>query len=92
MIKSFRHKGLEQLYTRNETKLINRAHEARIRSILNIVDGAEQVNDINLPGLRLHKLKGAKQDAWSVKVSGNWRITFRYENGDVYEVNLEDYH
>jgi toxin HigB-1 len=92
MIKSFKHKGLRQLYETDSAKLINPAQEEKIRTILDVLDGAERINDINLPGFGLHKLKGFKQDRWSVKVSGNWRITFHFTSGDVYDINLEDYH
>jgi len=92
MIKSFKHKGLQQLFTDDSSKLINPLHEERIRSILSILDGAEKINDVYLPGLRLHKLKGFKQEIWSVRVSGNWRIAFQYKSGDAYHVNLEEYH
>ena len=92
MIVSIKHKGLQQLFEYDASKLINPAHEVRIRTILTILDGAERINDVNLPGFGLHKLKGSKQERWSVKVSGNWRITFHYQNGDVQDVNLEDYH
>lgn len=92
MIVSFKHKGMRQLFEYDASKLINPAHEERIRTILSVLDGAEAINDINLPSFRLHKLKGFKQERWSVKVSGNWRITFHYQDGDVHDVNLEDYH
>ena len=92
MIKSFKHKGLQQLFEYDVSKLINSAQEQRIRTILRVLDGAERINDINLPGFGLHKLKGFKKERWSVKVSGNWRITFHYQNSDVFDVNMEDYH
>jgi proteic killer suppression protein len=92
MIKSIKHKGLRQLYESDSAKLINPMHESRVRKILDILDRAKIINDIDLPGYALHKLKGFKEDRWSVKVSGNWRVTFHFDSGDVYDVNLEDYH
>ena len=92
MIKSFKHKGLRQLYETDSAKLINPMQESRIRKILNILDRAKTINDIDIPGYGLHKLKGFKQERWSVKVSGNWRVTFHFANGNSYDINLEDYH
>ena len=64
----------------------------RIKRCLHYLDAATQPADLNLPGLRLHRLKGSRQGYWSIRVTGNWRITFRMEKGDVYDVNLVDYH
>ncbi len=60
--------------------------------MLDRLNSAELVKDMNLPGYGLHKLTGDRKDAWSIMVSGNWRITFRFESGHAYDVNLEDYH
>lgn len=64
----------------------------RIKRCLNYLNAATQPADLNLSGLRLHRLKGSRQGYWSIRVTGNWRITFRMEKGDVYDVNLVDYH
>ncbi|MHC5831443.1 MAG: type II toxin-antitoxin system RelE/ParE family toxin, partial [Nostoc sp.] len=66
--------------------------EKKIRIRLEVIDSALIVEDIRLPGYDLHELKGDRKGTWSIKVSGNWRITFTFENGDAYDVNLEDYH
>ena len=64
----------------------------RITLILDAIDAAEQVKELDLPGLRLHRLKGDKHNLWSVRVSANWRITFEFENGNARILDLEDYH
>ena len=67
-------------------------HVARIRKILALLETAETLEDMDLPGLDLHPLKGNRKGTWAVKVSGNWRITFKIQQGDAYDVNYEDYH
>jgi proteic killer suppression protein len=68
------------------------AHEKKLRLILSNLDQTESPDDMDLPGLFMHKLKGDKKDIWSVRVSGNWRITYRFIGKDVELVNYEDYH
>ena len=92
MIKSFLHKGLEKFYQTGSTRGIQHKHIALIRLILTNLDQAHFAQDMNLPGLNLHQLKGNRTDIWSVKVSGNWRITFRFIDKDAEIVNYEDYH
>ena len=92
MIKSFFHKGLEKFFCDGSKKGIKAKHAKRIVLILDYLDAAEVIEDMNFPGLDLHPLKGKKRGYWAVKVSGNWRITFRFKDGDAYEVNYEDYH
>jgi proteic killer suppression protein len=92
MIKSFIHKGLEKFYKTGKTSGIQVNHAKRLRLILSNLDQAERSNDMDLPGLRLHELKGGRKAIWSVKVSGNWRVTFRFVVRDVEIVNYEDYH
>ena len=92
MIKSFKHKGLKRLFESGHIAGVNPQHVERLRRILALLETAETVDDMDLPGLNLHNLKGKKRDALAVNVSGNWRITFRIKNGDVLEVNYEDYH
>jgi proteic killer suppression protein len=92
MIKSFKHKGLKKLFESGHTSGVNPEHVERLRRILALLETAETVDDMNLPGLHLHNLKGTRRDTLAVKVSGNWRITFRIKNEDVLEVNYEDYH
>ena len=92
MIKSFKHKGLERLFIKGSASGVQTDYAPRITLILDAIDAAEQVKELDLPGLRLHRLKGDKRNLWSVRVSANWRITFEFENGDAYILDLEDYH
>ncbi|MDP1637900.1 MAG: type II toxin-antitoxin system RelE/ParE family toxin [Candidatus Nitrotoga sp.] len=92
MIKSFKHKGLERLFIKSSASGVQADYAPRITLILDAIDAAEQVNELNLPGFRLHRLKGDKRNLWSVRVSANWRITFEFENGDAHILDLEDYH
>jgi len=92
MIKSFKHKGLERLFTKGIASGVQADYSSRITLMLDAIDAAEQVKELDLPGFRLHRLKGDKRNLWSVRVSANWRITFEFENGDAYILDLEDYH
>ena len=92
MIKSFRHRGLERYFTRGSKAGIQAAHEKRLRLILARLNASSSPRDMNLPGLRLHELTGDRKGTWSVSVSGNWRITFRFEGDDAIVVDYEDYH
>ncbi|MEN9464222.1 MAG: Plasmid maintenance system killer protein [Pseudomonadota bacterium] len=92
MILSFKHKGLERFYRIGNTSGIQAQHQKRLNLILSNLDVAESVDDMDLPGLRLHELKGDRQGVWSVTVSGNWRVTFRFIGKDAEIVNYEDYH
>lgn len=92
MIKSFKHKGLERLFITGSASGVQAAYVPRITLMLDAIDAAEQVKELDLPGFRLHRLKGDKRNLWSVRVSANWRITFEFENGDAYILDLEDYH
>lgn len=92
MIKSFRHKGLERLFTKGSASGVQADYAGRISLLLDAIDAAELVSELDLPGIRLHRLKGDKRNLWSVRVSANWRITFEFEKGDAYILDLEDYH
>ena len=92
MIRGFRHKGLERFFTKSDRRGIDARQADRIRRILDRLDVAVRPEDMNLPGLRFHGLKGDRKGAYAVSVSGNWRITFRFEEADAIDVNLEDYH
>jgi proteic killer suppression protein len=92
MIKSFRHKGLEDFYYDGTKKGIQPKQANRLEDILTVLEAATTIQDINFPGSGLHQLQPKKDNRWAVKVSGNWRITFRFEEQDVYEVDYEDYH
>lgn len=94
MIKSFNHKGLEKFYKTGSTKGIQAIHANRLKLILNRLNLLENLQDINLPSLKLHQLKGEMQGLWSVTVQANWRVTFKYDEqtADVYIVDYQDYH
>ena len=92
MIESFKHKGLKRLFETGYTSGVNPQHIERLRKILALLETSENIDDMDLPGLNLHKLKGKRKNTLAVKVSGNWRVTFKLKNGVVLEVNYEDYH
>lgn len=92
MIKSFKHKGLARFFRNNDRSGISTQYRARISRLLDRLDSVSVADDMNLPGYAFHKLIGDRKDTWSVKVSGNWRITFRFEGVHAYDINLEDYH
>jgi toxin HigB-1 len=92
MIKSFAHKGLERFFTKGSTSGIQAEYAPRISLMLDAIDAAAEVKELDLPGFRLHRLKGNKRNLWSVRVSANWRITFEFADGDAHILNLEDYH
>jgi len=91
-IQTFRHKGLEKFFTSGSTAGIQAKHANRLRLILGRLNVATEPRDMALPGLDLHPLKGRRKDFWAVKVSGNWRVTFRFLDQDVELVDYEDYH
>lgn len=92
MIKSFKHKGLEKLFLHSNATKINPNHLRKIRSILALIHKAKIVKDIDFIGANLHELKGERKGIWAVTVQANWRITFRFENGNAYILDYEDYH
>lgn len=93
MIKSFNHKGLKLFFLTGKTSGIIPEHAKALQLRLADLHTATDVNDLaNIPGYRLHRLKGDRQDIWSITVRANWRITFRFENGNAEIVNYEDYH
>lgn len=92
MIRSFKHKGLRRFFETGSVSGIQDPHSKRLRLILGRLHAAKQPQDMNLPGLRLHELKGNRSGTWAVDVSGNWRVTFRFEGQDAEVVNYEDYH
>ncbi len=92
MIRSFRTKGLDRLFTKSDRSGIDAKQAARIGRILDRLDAAARAEDMNLPGYKFHQLKGSRKGTFAVWVSGNWRITYRFVDGDAVDVNLEDYH
>ncbi|TMJ31222.1 MAG: hypothetical protein E6G88_05880 [Alphaproteobacteria bacterium] len=92
MIVSFRHKGLKQLFERGNRRGVNPQHVAKIENILGVLDIAQKIEDVDVHSFRLHPLTGDLKGFWSVTVRANWRVVFRFENGNVFEVDLLDYH
>jgi proteic killer suppression protein len=92
MIESFRHKGLRRAYERDDWSGIGASMRARVEDILTMLNAAETLADMDVPGFRLHPLIGSRKGYWSVRVTGNWRIVFRFEHGAAWDVELTDYH
>ena len=92
MIKGFRHKGLKRLYEKDDRRKLPAQRADKIERILARLDQASKPGDMDLPGYRLHPLKGGLAGLWSVTVSANWRITFRFPGGNAEDVDLVDYH
>lgn len=92
MIKSFKHKGLEDFFYTGNKKGIRPEQSPRLERILDRLNAASELKDINYPGANLHKLVGDKKGQYAVKVSGNWRVFFEFVDGDAYVVDYDDYH
>jgi len=92
MIKNFKHKGLKKLYETGSQQEVNPEHVKRLRSILARLDASQSPQDLGLPGLKLHPLKGVFKGYWAVSVSENWRVIFRFEDNNAVDVNYLDYH
>jgi proteic killer suppression protein len=92
MIASFNHKGLRDFWMTDSKKGIPAFFALRIEIMLDALDTASDIAQLNVSGFRLHQLKGDRKGEWSIWVSGNWRITFKFSDGNVYDLNLEDYH
>lgn len=92
MIKSFRHKGLRRFFETGRTAGIQAVHARKIRLELTALETAAMIEDMTVPGFHLHPLKGSRKGQWSITVSGNWRITFEFRDGNAYLLDYEDYH
>jgi toxin HigB-1 len=92
MIKSFRHKGLRRLFESGSTSGIRADHARRLRLQLAALDTAQAIEDMDIPGFRLHPLQGRMRGRWSITVNGNWRLTFEFRDGNAYVLDYEDYH
>lgn len=92
MIKSIRHKGLAKLYAAGSAAGVQPAHVQRLRYQLAALDTAQSIDDLDVPGFRLHPLKGKLKGRWSISINGNWRLTFEFTDGNVYVLDYEDYH
>ena len=92
MIKSFKHKGLRRFYETGSSTGIQPIHKKRLRLQLVALDTATLIEDMDIPGFKLHLLKGERKNVWTISVSGNWRLTFEFRDSNVYLLNYEDYH
>jgi proteic killer suppression protein len=92
VIKSLRHKGLKKFYETGSAPGVQSSHEQRLRMILAALDTSLEIGDMDIPGFRLHRLKGRLKGRWWVSVSGNWRITFEFREGNACVLDYEDYH
>lgn len=92
MIQTFKDKRLQKLFETGDARGISTDLVSRLIRRLDVVNAATSLADINLPGYRLHQLKGERKGTWSIMISGNWRLTFSFREGDAFDVALEDYH
>jgi proteic killer suppression protein len=92
MIRSFRHKGLKRLYEDDDPRGIVAEHVEKLRDVLVRLDAARLVADMNIPGFRLHPLRGEFKGFWAVTVRANWRVIFRFSAPDAFDVDYVDYH
>ena len=92
MIQSFKHRGLKRFFENNNARRVNPDHIRRLKRILATLDAASRPEEMDAPGWGLHKLHGDLKEFYAVKVSGNWRVIFRFDDGDAYDVDYLDYH
>jgi len=92
MIKSFRHKGIKRFHDRGSTAGIHSTHAPKLARQLARLNLAKSPADMNVPGWKLHLLKGDLKDHWAVAVSGNWRLIFQLSNGNAFNIDYDDYH
>lgn len=92
MIASIKHKGLREFYEKGSVRGIQANHAKRLRMMLAALESSQILEDMDIPGYRLHSLKGKMKNRWSISVSGNWRLTFEFRDGHVYLLDYEDYH
>jgi len=92
MIKSFMHKGLKNYFETGTTRGIQAAHAKKLRLQLAALDTATTIDDMDIPGYQLHPLKGNRKGIWAISVSGNWRVTFEFSDGNAFILDYEDYH
>ncbi|CCY25433.1 plasmid maintenance system killer protein [Brachyspira sp. CAG:484] len=92
MIKSFKHKGLEKFHKTGSTKGIQAIHARKLKQLLSMLEAMTTTDDLKLPSLRFHQLQGDKQNLYSITVQANWRLTFEFDNENVYILDYTDYH
>ena len=91
-ITGFKHGGLKRFHRKHDASKLPKQYLNRIENILLVLDSGNPLGNLAIPGYRLHPMKGDRKGVWSVTVTGNWRITFRVDRGDAYDVDLVDYH
>lgn len=92
MIKTVKNKALRKYIFDGDKSKINPKHLTRINQVVSVLHSAKSINSIALPGMNLHSLKGELENYWSVSITGNYRLTFKFENGDIFELDYIDYH
>lgn len=92
MVKTFKHIDLKKFFETGSKAGIQAKHDRKLRIQLSAIDTATIIDDIDLPGFKLHLLKGGREGIWSITVNGNWRVTFEFVDGNAYILNYEDYH
>jgi len=92
MIRSIRHKGLKRLHDEDDPRGVMAEHAVKLRDVLARLDAAGTVSDMDVPGFRLHPLKGRERGFWAVTVRANWRVIFRFAGPDAFDVDYVDYH
>jgi proteic killer suppression protein len=92
LIRSIRHKGLKRLYEEDDPRGVMAEHAAKLRDVLTRLDAALTLSDMDIPGFRLHPLKGQERGFWAVTVRANWRVIFRFAGPDAFDVDYVDYH
>ena len=92
LIVSFKHKGLKRLFEDDDRSKVQQEHVAKLVRMLAALDTAARVEELDAPGWAMHKLKGNLKDFYALKVSGNWRLIFRFDDGDFYDIDYLDYH
>ncbi len=92
MIRTWKNRGLQELFTKGKSRKIDARFAKRLLPRLDQLDAAETVDDMNAQGFYLHQLSGDRKGTWAIRVSGAWRLTFRIEKGDAYDVDFEQYH
>jgi len=92
MIGTIKHRGLKRLYERGDRSKVPAEYADKLENILFVLDTALIIEAVDMPGFRLHPLKGDLKGFWSITVRANWRVIFRFENGQALDVDLVDYH
>ena len=92
MIRTIRHKGLKRLFEHDDSSGVHREHVVKLRNILATLHAAPTIAHMDLPGFRLHPLKGDMKGSWAVTVRANWRVIFRFADGGAEDIDYVDYH